>query len=95
MMTTKDAPCLDRHFDMIEALVWPRLDMVLKLNAERYVCVRDRDRDREGERERERERESARERKREDKKDEEDESDTERESGWTWCSSSTLRGMCV
>ena len=34
-MARKEAPCLDRHLDHIEALVWPRLDLLLKMQAER------------------------------------------------------------
>lgn len=34
-MVRKEAPCLDRHLDHIEALVWPRLDLLLKMQADR------------------------------------------------------------
>jgi hypothetical protein len=40
-LVSKDAPCLDRHFDSIEALVWPRLDLLLKQHADRFVLVCD------------------------------------------------------
>eukprot|EP00048_Salpingoeca_helianthica_P010247 m.147631 g.147631 ORF g.147631 m.147631 type:complete len:844 (-) comp15044_c0_seq1:59-2590(-) len=33
------APCLDKHFDTVEALVWPRLDLVLKAQAESVKAV--------------------------------------------------------